>query len=59
MYKCSMWKPENYHKALSSGLSSMEGRKKETWHEGKFGENIGKRVQSGKSNKISEGNQRI
>ena len=37
----------------------MEGRKKETWHGGKFRENIGKGVRSGKSNEIPEGNQRI
>ena len=59
MYKCSMWKPENYHKALSPGLSPMEGRKKKTWHGGKFRENIGKGLRSGKSNEISEGNQCI
>ena len=37
----------------------MEGRKKETWHGGKFRENIGKGVQSGKSDEIPEGNQHI
>ena len=42
MYKCSMWKPDNYHTALSPGLSAMEGIKKKTWHGEKFRENTGK-----------------
>ena len=54
-----MWKPENYHKALSSGLSPIEGRKNEIWHGGKFRENIWKGVRIGKINEIPEGNQRI
>ena len=49
-----MWKPENYHQALSPGLSQWREERKK--HGGKFRENIGKGVRSGKSNEIPERN---
>ena len=54
-----MCKSENYHKALSPGLPSIEGREKETWRGGKFRKNIGKGVRIGKSDEIPEENQRV
>ena len=43
-----MWKPENCHKALSPGLSPMEGRKKETWHGGNLKKTLEKECEMAK-----------